>query len=109
MTAARDLIEPPRDMVAPDTIQTVMTLGVGCVLAVMAVGITVLCVKKRTPLYLLILAGGAICMFNETALDVLGHCYFPAINDWQAYETLGRPIPVWVAFSYVAYFGGLTG
>jgi hypothetical protein len=108
MTAARDLMEPPRDMVAPDTIQTVMTVGVGVVLALLLVGITVLCVRKRTPLYLLIVAGGAICMFNETALDVLGHCYFPEHNDWQVYQTLGRPVPLWVAFSYVAYFGGLT-
>lgn len=108
MTAVRDLLEPPTDMVAPHTIQTVMTVGVGTVTALLLVGISVLCVRKRTPLYLLIMAGGALCMFNETALDILGHCYFPSKHDWQAYETLGRPVPVWVAFAYVAYFGGLT-
>jgi hypothetical protein len=108
MMVSAELIEPPRDMVAPDTIQTVMTVGVGTVLALLLIGITVLCVRKRTPLYLLIMVGGAICMFNETALDILGHCYFPEQGDWQAYETLDRPIPAWVAFSYVAYFGGLT-
>lgn len=108
MTAARDLIEPPRDMVAPDTIQTVMTVGVGAAMVLLLGIATYFCVRQRTPLYLLIMAGGAICMFNETALDILGHCYFPEINDWQAYETLDRAIPVWVAFAYVAYFGGLT-
>ena len=102
------LIEPPRDMVVPETMQTVMTVAVGSVLALLLIGVTVLCVRQRTPLYLLIMAGGAICMFNETALDVLGHCYFPEIGDWQAYSTLGRAIPVWVALAYVAYFGGLT-
>lgn len=102
------LIEPPRDMVVPETMQTVMTVAVGSVLAMLLIGVTVLCVRQRTPLYLLIMAGGAICMFNETALDVLGHCYFPEIGDWQAYSTLGRAIPVWVALAYVAYFGGLT-
>ena len=102
------LIEPPRDMVVPETMQTVMTVAVGSVLAMLLIGVTVLCVRQRTPLYLLIMAGGAICMFNETGLDVLGHCYFPEIGDWQAYSTLGRAIPVWVALAYVAYFGGLT-
>lgn len=106
--AVRDLIEPPRDMVVPETMQTVMTVAVGSVLVVMIIGISVLCLRTRTPLYLLIMVGGAICMFNETALDILGHCYFPETGDWQAYETLDRAIPAWVAFSYVAYFGGLT-
>ncbi len=102
------LLEPPRDMVVPETMQTVMTVAVGSVLALMLIGISVLCFRKGTPLYLLIMVGGAICMFNETALDILGHCYFPEIGDWQAYSTLGRAIPMWVAFAYVAYFGGLT-
>jgi hypothetical protein len=108
MMAARELLEPPRDMVAPDTIQTVMTIGVGTAMALLVGIAAYFCVRQRTPLYLLICAGGAICMFNETALDILGHCYFPENNDWQAYETLGRPVPAWVAFAYVAYFGGLT-
>jgi hypothetical protein len=106
--AVRELLEPPRDMVAPHTIQTVMTVGVGTVMALLIVGLSVLCVRKRTPLYVLILVGGALCMFNETALDVIGHCYFPEHGDWQAYATLGRAVPAWVAFAYVAYFGGLT-
>ena len=106
--AVRDLIEPPREMVVPETMQTVMTVAVGSVLVLMLIGITALCIRKRTPLYLLIMVGGAICMFNETALDILGHCYFPENGDWQAYATLDRAIPAWVAFSYVAYFGGLT-
>lgn len=102
------LLEPPRDMVVPETMQTVMTVAVGSVLAVMLIGLSVVCIRRRTPLYLLIMVGGAICMFNETALDVLGHCYFPETGDWQAYSTLGRAVPVWVALAYVAYFGGLT-
>ncbi len=106
--AVRELLEPPREMVVPETMQTVMTVAVGSVLVLLLVGITALCIRKRTPLYLLIMVGGAICMFNESALDILGHCYFPEIGDWQAYSTLDRAIPMWVAFSYVAYFGGLT-
>lgn len=103
-----ELLEPPRDMVAPDTIQTVMTVATGSAMVLLLGIATYFCVRGRTPLYLLIMAGGAICMFNETALDVLGHCYFPEIGDWQVYETLDRAIPAWVAFAYVAYFGGLT-
>jgi hypothetical protein len=102
------VLEPPRDMVVPETMQTVMTVAVGSVLALMLIGLTVVCVRKRTPLYLFIMGGGAICMFNETALDILGHCYFPETGDWQAYSMLGRAVPVWVALAYVAYFGGLT-
>lgn len=102
------LVEPPRDMVAPHDIQLVMTVGVGAVLALMTVAVIAGCIRQRTALYGLILLGGGLCMFNETALDILGQCYFPARGDWQAYETLGRPVPLWVAFAYFAYFGGLT-
>lgn len=102
------LIDPPSDMVVPETMQTVMTIATGTAMVILVGLATLFCVRGRTPLYLLICLGGAICMFNESALDVLGHCYFPMQGDWAAYTTLGRAIPVWVSFAYVAYFGGLT-
>jgi len=95
-------------MVAPHTIQLVMTLSVGGALAVLAVAAAVVCVRHRTALYLLILLGGGVCMFNETTLDIIGACWFPSHGDWRMYTTLGRPVPVWVALAYFAYFGGLT-
>src|ERR1041384_8156280 len=97
-----ELLEPPRDMVVPETMQTVMTVATGSAMVLLVGTAAFLCVRNRTPLYLLICLGGAICMFNETALDILGHCYFPETGDWQIYETLDRAVPAWVSFANVA-------
>jgi hypothetical protein len=64
--------------------------------------------RTGSPAFLLVLIGGLFCSFNEAAVDVLGHCYFPANDGLIAYTTFDRPVPVWVVLAYVAFFGGLT-
>ena len=99
-------IEPPWSMSTPATAQTVITAVLAVVLAGFVVAAVIDWRKTGRPLFLLMLAGGFVCCFNEATVDVLGHCFFP--NDgWMVYTYFGRGVPLWVVLAYVIFFGGL--
>lgn len=99
--------QPPYDMTTPATPQAVIT----AILAVVVAGFVVAALRdwKRTgrPAFLLVLAGGAVCSFNESLVDVLGHCYFPA-DGVIIHKAFGFPVPLWVVLAYIVFFGGLS-
>jgi hypothetical protein len=63
--------------------------------------------RIKRPTFLLMLAGGYICSFNEPLIDFLCHCFFPA-DGWTGHAVFDRSIPIWVILAYVVFYGGLT-
>lgn len=106
-TSLLAIAEPPLEMTTPATAQTIIT----SILAAVVVGFVVAAIidwrKTGRPIFLLMLAGGYICSFNEAPVDVLGHCFFP-LDGWMGYTTFGRGVPIWVILAYVIFFGGLS-
>jgi hypothetical protein len=60
--------------------------------------------RSGKPTFLLLLLGGAAMTSIEPFIDTVGGCWFPP-TAWTAFKTYGRPIPVWLIFSYISYFG----
>jgi hypothetical protein len=54
--------------------------------------------------FLLLYAAGGAMMIFEPLVDTVGGCWFAA-NSWLAFHGYGRPIPVWLCFAYLFYFG----
>lgn len=63
---------------------------------------------NRDALPLLLLAGGALCVFLEPLVDVLGLCWYPRGSQLEIFELMGRPIPFLVLPGYTFFMGGLT-
>jgi hypothetical protein len=63
-------------------------------------------VRGDGPLLLFCLIGGAVAAVFEPIVDVLGLVYFPRNGSWVAFETMGRPVPLLIAFVYPWYVGG---
>jgi len=57
----------------------------------------------RTTFLLLVLGGAAMCII-EPFIDTVGACWFPQ-NAPAAFKFYGRPMPYWLIFSYLNYFG----
>lgn len=82
------------------------------VLSTVAAGFIVMALrnwqKTGSPVALLCLIGGGLCVFLEPVVDVLGLCWFWREGNWTMFETFGRPIPVWMLPVYIFYVGGQT-
>jgi len=99
---------PPWDAVTPHAAQVAVTAVTGSLVALTLVFTLVMWRKRGTPLYLFILLGGALAIFNEPRLDLVSQIYFPWRESWTVFEAYGRTIPVWGVMSYTLYFGTLT-
>ena len=64
--------------------------------------------RHRTPVPLVIMAGGALTVGYEPVVDVLGKCYLPESYQWTLFEVLDRGMPVYAIFVYSAFFGGFA-
>lgn len=65
-------------------------------------------VRRRTVLPMALMAGGLLAWLSEPIVDILGACWHPAIGQMTAFSFLERPMPVWLGFAYVWYFGAQT-
>lgn len=106
-TSVLAIAQPPWGMTTPATAQTIIT----AILAVVVAGFVAAALadwrRSGSPAFLLMLAGGYLCSFNEATVDVLGHCFFPA-DGVNGYTAFGRAVPLWVVLAYVVFFGGLS-
>ncbi|WP_067671518.1 hypothetical protein [Nocardia miyunensis] len=98
---------PPVSMPTPPTAEHVVLAILGVLVGLAFVGALYIWWRTGKPTALLLTLGGLVCSLNESAVDVLGHCYFPR-GGWEAQELLGRPIPVWVLFGYILFFGAFV-
>ncbi|MHB8695171.1 MAG: hypothetical protein ACYDHH_28395 [Solirubrobacteraceae bacterium] len=62
----------------------------------------------RDPVPLVMLLAGTCCAVLEPLVDVLGLCWYPRGQLIQAFQLMGRPIPLYVIFGYTMEFGGAT-
>jgi hypothetical protein len=63
-------------------------------------------IKTRSPLGLVLLAGGALAYFNEPVDDILGLVWHPRIHQDTVLNTIG-PLPMWGLPTYIIFFGGI--
>jgi hypothetical protein len=99
--------QPPWDITTPATPQTIITVVLAVAVAGFVVAALVSWYRSKRPTFLLLLAGGYVCSFNEPLIDFLCHCFFPA-DGWVGHTVFHRSIPVWVILAYVVFYGGLT-
>lgn len=97
----------PTHLVMPHTAQIVYTSVWGAIALAFAIYGMVRLIRRRDPLLLVLLVGGAIAYFNEPIDDVLGLVWHPRPGQWVALRTFG-PAPVWGVFVYIALFGGIA-
>jgi hypothetical protein len=107
MSYALGQVPPIPPLVMPASAQAVATIAVGLVTAASVVAAAVLGRRHRTPLYLVLLLGGALASLNEPVADLLGGCMHPRPGSWAAFSTFDRPIPWWVVFAYCLFFGAV--
>jgi hypothetical protein len=63
--------------------------------------------RSQSPIMFLLLIGGAITNLAEPFVDLAGACWHPIIGQNTIFENMDRPMPLWLLFSYVSYFGVL--
>ena len=102
-----DLPLPPQGLVFPEVAQHYATIAMWSVVAIFVAICLYQAWKTRSPLALLLLAGGAICYLAEPMVDVLALCWHPRPNQWVALHTFG-PVPLWGLGIYIVFFGAMT-
>lgn len=108
MTSATLAIDqPPWGITTPATPQTIITVALAVAVVGFFIAALVSWYRTRQPAFLLLLAGGYVCSFNEPLIDFLCHCFFPA-DGWIGHTVFDRSIPIWVILAYVIFYGGLT-
>jgi hypothetical protein len=60
------------------------------------------------PLYVWVLAGGTTCALLEPLVDVLGLCWYPKGAQFEVFDLMGRPIPLFAVIGYTMWTGGFT-
>jgi hypothetical protein len=99
--------QPPWGITTPTTPQTIITVVLAVAVAGFVIAALVSWSRSKRPTFLLVLAGGYVCSFNEPLIDFLCHCFFPA-DGWVGHTVFHRSIPVWVILAYVVFYGGLS-
>ena len=97
--------QPPQGLHMNSTLQAVFTIGQAVPCLVLAFVAWRMWQKERSPIAALCMVGGALAMFMEPIVDVLGQVWFPRDGQWRLFETWGRPIP-WFIVVYIWFVGG---
>jgi hypothetical protein len=105
VTLVQPFPQPPVDAVMPETVQTVATIVTGVLAGVLLVIVLFVWARRRDSIFLCFVLSSAVCAWIEPIVDILGLVWHPRFGQWQAFETFGRPIPVWVVFGYILVFG----
>lgn len=98
---------PPLHTVVPSTAQHAADIAWGVLAVISLIAILYECRRTRSPLPIIVLAGGAIAYLNEPIVDVLGLVWHPRIHQERVLNTLG-PLPLWGLFCYIVFFGAAT-
>jgi hypothetical protein len=100
------IAQPPSGVVMSATGQTIFTIAVTIPWVVLFVVALRIWRRDHTPVPLLFMVGGALCILFEPVVDVLGLCFFPRANQWVGLEVFGRPIPLFMWPVYSWFVGG---
>jgi len=63
--------------------------------------------RTKSPIPLLLILGGAFSNLAEPFVDVGGACWHPIHGQITLFTLMDRPMPFWLLFAYIAYFGAL--
>ena len=99
---------PPVEAVTPQPEHLIVTAVTGAIVLGLLIYTLVMWRRRGTPLYLVMLGAGLVCVLNEVPLSYAGHFYYPRPDSWVAFEAYGRVIPFWCVFAYTIYVGGLS-
>jgi hypothetical protein len=99
---------PPINAVTPQPEHAIVTVVTGAIVAGLLIYSLVMWKRRGTPLYLVMLGAGLVCVINEVPLSYAGHFYYPRPDAWEAFEAYERVIPFWWVFAYTIYVGGLS-
>ncbi|CQD17767.1 hypothetical protein BN1232_04005 [Mycobacterium lentiflavum] len=99
--------QPPWGITTPAVPQSIITTVLALVVAGFVIAALASWQRTKKPTFLLLLAGGDVCSFDEPLIDFLCHCFFPA-DGWIGHTVFNRSIPIWVILAYVVFYGGLT-
>jgi hypothetical protein len=100
------IAQPPVGLHMSPTGQTIFTIAVTIPWIVLTVVAFRVWRREGSPVPLLFMIGGAVCILFEPIVDVLGMCFFPRANQWVGIETFGRPIPLFMWPVYSWFVGG---
>ena len=96
----------PVDMVMPQVAQLWMhILNWGLVLVVLGFALNHWR-KQGSSIGIWLVLGGAVTSMNEPIVDVLGKCWFPAIDSWVLLKAWGVSVPNYMIAVYAWYVGG---
>jgi hypothetical protein len=98
----------PQPTIAETPFWPQLLLLIACVLAagVMIVQGIRFWRRERSPVMLLLIAGATWASLQEAPLDIFVSAYYPKPGLWWAYETFGRPVPIWAIFAWMVLFAG---
>jgi hypothetical protein len=96
----------PTRLVFPHTAHVAANIYIWVVAGALALLALRELVKTRSPLGLVLLAGGALAYFNEPVDDILGLVWHPRIHQDTVLNTIG-PLPMWGLPTYIIFFGGI--
>jgi hypothetical protein len=100
------IAQPPSGIHMSAVGQTIFTIAVTIPWVVLFFVAVRMWRRDHTPVPLLFMLGGALCILFEPVVDVLGMCWFPRINQWVGLEVFGRPIPLFMWPVYSWFVGG---
>lgn len=61
--------------------------------------------KRGSPVFLFMVLGAIGCSFTEPYNSLMVNLYYIRYQDWQAFEFLGRPMPLWLVLLYIVMYG----
>ena len=96
----------PIEMVMPEAAQLWMNIISWGMVAIVLVFALQHWRKSGSSIGVWFLLGGAMCAVNEPIVDVLGKCWFPAINSWVFIKAWGVSVPIHMVPVYMWYVGG---
>jgi hypothetical protein len=106
VTDLSHIAQPPSGLEMSAVGQTIFTIAVTIPWVVLFIVALRIWRRDHTPVPLLFMVGGALCIFFEPIVDVLGMCWFPRLNQWVGLEVFGRPIPLFMWPVYSWFVGG---
>lgn len=98
---------PPVDVPVSSAGQAVMTIGVFAALALIAVAAVRLGRRWSTWVPVLVVASTLWMGFFEPIMNVAANMWYYRPDQVTFFDAFGRSLPVWVFFSYAAFYGGL--
>lgn len=99
--------QPPVNMPMPPELERITTIFFIAAATLITAGTVVLALRRRTLVYPMLVLGGALCTFNEPALNIPAKIWHARSDNFPLLEEFGRPMPLWVPFGYLMFFSAL--